>query len=171
LKTALPKFDVSWFVPALWRYRHLLRDVLIASFVLQIFALATPIFLSRAGDLAPRGLGGAGGDSPSGASSGPMDADGPRRSSLVALACFTLNGAIVAGHRSGLLPPAAAPLSADSCRRYANAFDPLFEAGHSRHATPSPNSWRTAGSLPHKPEISGPKPAEPQSLGIVSKCL
>ncbi|MBU6408475.1 MAG: hypothetical protein KGS44_15315 [Alphaproteobacteria bacterium] len=28
-------FDVSWFIPALWRYRHLLRDVLIASFVLQ----------------------------------------------------------------------------------------------------------------------------------------
>ncbi len=38
------KFDVSWFVPALWRYRHLLRDVLLASLVLQLFALATPIF-------------------------------------------------------------------------------------------------------------------------------
>jgi ATP-binding cassette, subfamily B, bacterial HlyB/CyaB len=38
------KFDVSWFVPALWRYRHLLRDVLLASFVLQVIGLATPIF-------------------------------------------------------------------------------------------------------------------------------
>jgi subfamily B ATP-binding cassette protein HlyB/CyaB len=37
-------FDVSWFVPALWRYRHLLRDVLLASLVLQLFALATPLF-------------------------------------------------------------------------------------------------------------------------------
>jgi ATP-binding cassette, subfamily B, bacterial HlyB/CyaB len=37
-------FDVSWFIPALWRYRHLLRDVLIASLVLQLFALATPLF-------------------------------------------------------------------------------------------------------------------------------
>lgn len=38
------KFDVTWFIPALWRYRHLLRDVLLASFVLQLFALTTPIF-------------------------------------------------------------------------------------------------------------------------------
>ncbi|MGE0830525.1 MAG: type I secretion system permease/ATPase, partial [Hyphomonadaceae bacterium] len=38
------KFDVSWFVPALWRYPHLLRDVLLASLVLQLFALATPLF-------------------------------------------------------------------------------------------------------------------------------
>jgi ATP-binding cassette, subfamily B, bacterial HlyB/CyaB len=30
------KFDVSWFIPALWRYRHLLRDVLLASFALQL---------------------------------------------------------------------------------------------------------------------------------------
>lgn len=37
-------FDVSWFIPALWRYRHLLRDVLVASLVLQLFALATPLF-------------------------------------------------------------------------------------------------------------------------------
>ncbi|MEY2756881.1 MAG: hypothetical protein RIR33_659 [Pseudomonadota bacterium] len=41
---AAGKFDVSWFVPALWRYRHLLRDVLLASLVLQLFALATPLF-------------------------------------------------------------------------------------------------------------------------------
>ncbi|MBY0565635.1 MAG: type I secretion system permease/ATPase [Hyphomonadaceae bacterium] len=37
-------FDVTWFIPALWRYRDLLRDVLFASFVLQLFALATPFF-------------------------------------------------------------------------------------------------------------------------------
>jgi subfamily B ATP-binding cassette protein HlyB/CyaB len=52
------KFDVSWFVPALWRYRHLLRDVLIASLVLQIFALATPLFFQVVIDkvLVHRGL-------------------------------------------------------------------------------------------------------------------
>lgn len=38
------KFDVTWFIPALVRYRGLLGDVLIASFVLQLFALATPLF-------------------------------------------------------------------------------------------------------------------------------
>lgn len=41
---ALGKFDVSWFVPALWRYRHLIRDVLLASLVLQLLALVTPLF-------------------------------------------------------------------------------------------------------------------------------
>ncbi len=52
------KFDVSWFVPALWRYRHLLRDVLLASLVLQIFALATPLFFQVVIDkvLVHRGL-------------------------------------------------------------------------------------------------------------------
>lgn len=40
----LRKFDVTWFIPALVRYRGLLGDVLIASFVLQLFALATPLF-------------------------------------------------------------------------------------------------------------------------------
>lgn len=38
------KFDVTWFIPALVRYRGLIGDVLIASFVLQLFALATPLF-------------------------------------------------------------------------------------------------------------------------------
>jgi subfamily B ATP-binding cassette protein HlyB/CyaB len=37
-------FDVSWFIPALWRYKHLLRAVLIASLVLQLLARATPLF-------------------------------------------------------------------------------------------------------------------------------
>jgi len=38
------KFDLTWFIPAVVRYRHLFRDVLIASFFLQLFALATPLF-------------------------------------------------------------------------------------------------------------------------------
>ena len=37
-------FDVSWFIPALVRYRHILRDVLIASFFLQLLALVSPLF-------------------------------------------------------------------------------------------------------------------------------
>ena len=38
------KFDVTWFIPALIRYRGLIGEVLAASFVLQLFALATPLF-------------------------------------------------------------------------------------------------------------------------------
>jgi ATP-binding cassette, subfamily B, bacterial HlyB/CyaB len=38
------KFDVSWFIPALVRYRHILRDVLLASFFLHVLALITPLF-------------------------------------------------------------------------------------------------------------------------------
>ncbi len=37
-------FDVSWFIPALVRYRHILRDVLIASFFLQVLGLISPLF-------------------------------------------------------------------------------------------------------------------------------
>ncbi|MGV3555290.1 MAG: type I secretion system permease/ATPase [Croceibacterium sp.] len=37
-------FDVSWFIPALVKYRKPLRDVLIGSFFLQLVGLATPIF-------------------------------------------------------------------------------------------------------------------------------
>lgn len=37
-------FDVSWFIPALVRYRHILRDVLVASFFLQVLALLSPLF-------------------------------------------------------------------------------------------------------------------------------
>jgi subfamily B ATP-binding cassette protein HlyB/CyaB len=37
-------FDVTWFIPALVKYRHLLRDVLLASFFLQILGLITPLF-------------------------------------------------------------------------------------------------------------------------------
>ena len=38
------KFDISWFIPSLIKYRKLFGEVLIASFFLQLFALATPLF-------------------------------------------------------------------------------------------------------------------------------
>lgn len=38
------RFDVSWFIPALVKYRKPLRDVLLASFFLQIIGLISPIF-------------------------------------------------------------------------------------------------------------------------------
>jgi subfamily B ATP-binding cassette protein HlyB/CyaB len=37
-------FDITWFIPALVRYRGPLRDVLIGSFFLQLMGLVTPIF-------------------------------------------------------------------------------------------------------------------------------
>ena len=37
-------FDITWFIPSLVKYRHLLRDVLIASFFIQVLALISPIF-------------------------------------------------------------------------------------------------------------------------------
>ncbi|MET0514621.1 MAG: type I secretion system permease/ATPase [Nitrospiraceae bacterium] len=37
-------FDLTWFVPAIVKYRRLLGEVLLASFVLQLFALLTPLF-------------------------------------------------------------------------------------------------------------------------------
>jgi subfamily B ATP-binding cassette protein HlyB/CyaB len=37
-------FDISWFIPALVKYRKPLRDVLIASFFLQLMGLVSPIF-------------------------------------------------------------------------------------------------------------------------------
>ncbi|MFA4894308.1 cysteine peptidase family C39 domain-containing protein, partial [Brevundimonas sp.] len=40
---AAMKFDVTWFIPALVKYRWMLGDVLAASLVLQLFALATPL--------------------------------------------------------------------------------------------------------------------------------
>jgi subfamily B ATP-binding cassette protein HlyB/CyaB len=38
------KFDISWFIPSLVKYRKLLGEVVIASFFLQLFALVTPLF-------------------------------------------------------------------------------------------------------------------------------
>ncbi len=38
------RFDFTWFIPAIVKYRKLLGEVLVASFVLQLFALVTPLF-------------------------------------------------------------------------------------------------------------------------------
>ena len=40
----LAKFDFSWFIPAMVKYRRLLLEVLVVSVVLQLFALVTPVF-------------------------------------------------------------------------------------------------------------------------------
>ncbi len=37
------KFDISWFIPSLIKYRKLFGEVLIASFFLQLFGLITPL--------------------------------------------------------------------------------------------------------------------------------
>ncbi len=44
LAGALAKFDFSWFVPALVKYRKLLGEVLVISFMLQLFGLVSPLF-------------------------------------------------------------------------------------------------------------------------------
>jgi ATP-binding cassette, subfamily B, bacterial HlyB/CyaB len=40
----LAKFDFSWFIPAVVKYRKLLVEVLVVSFFIQMFALVTPLF-------------------------------------------------------------------------------------------------------------------------------
>lgn len=40
----LARFDFSWFVPAVVKYRKLLGEVLLVSFFLQLIGLATPLF-------------------------------------------------------------------------------------------------------------------------------
>jgi len=40
----LARFDFTWFIPAIVKYRKLLGEVLLASFALQLFALLTPLF-------------------------------------------------------------------------------------------------------------------------------
>src|SRR5882672_991029 len=52
------KFDVTWFFQAIYKYRRILSEVLIASFFLQLFALVTPIFFQVVIDkvLVHRGL-------------------------------------------------------------------------------------------------------------------
>lgn len=37
------KFNLNWFTPAVWQYRGLLSEVLVASFTLQLLGLATPL--------------------------------------------------------------------------------------------------------------------------------
>lgn len=52
------RFDVTWFIPALVKYRGLLGEVLAASLTLQLFALATPLIFQVVIDkvLVHRGL-------------------------------------------------------------------------------------------------------------------
>ncbi|WEJ70116.1 type I secretion system permease/ATPase [Pseudomonas sp. PSE14] len=52
------RFDFTWFIPVVVKYRKLLGEVLVASFVLQIFALLTPLFFQVVMDkvLVHRGL-------------------------------------------------------------------------------------------------------------------
>jgi subfamily B ATP-binding cassette protein HlyB/CyaB len=38
------RFDITWFLGAIHKYRHLLGQVLVASFFLQLFALISPLF-------------------------------------------------------------------------------------------------------------------------------
>ncbi len=54
----LTKFDFSWFIPAVVKYRKLLGEVLLVSFVLNLFALVTPLFFQVVMDkvLVHRGL-------------------------------------------------------------------------------------------------------------------
>lgn len=40
----LARFDFSWFIPSLIKYRKLLGEVLLISFMLQLFALVSPLF-------------------------------------------------------------------------------------------------------------------------------
>ena len=44
LAGALAKFDFSWFIPSLVKYRKLLGEVFVVSLFLQLFALVSPLF-------------------------------------------------------------------------------------------------------------------------------
>ena len=52
------RFDITWFLGAIHKYRRLLSEVLIASFFLQLFALVSPLFFQVVIDkvLVHRGL-------------------------------------------------------------------------------------------------------------------
>ncbi|WP_150466540.1 type I secretion system permease/ATPase [Francisella sp. SYW-9] len=43
-KDSKESFNIKWFVPALWKYKHIFKDVLIASLFIQLFGLVTPFF-------------------------------------------------------------------------------------------------------------------------------
>lgn len=51
-------FDITWFIPAIAKYRRLFGEVLVVSFFLQLFALVTPLFFQVVVDkvLVHRGL-------------------------------------------------------------------------------------------------------------------
>ena len=44
LSGSIAKFDFSWFIPSLVKYRRLLGEVLLVSLFLQLFALVSPLF-------------------------------------------------------------------------------------------------------------------------------
>jgi subfamily B ATP-binding cassette protein HlyB/CyaB len=44
LASLTQRFDITWFIDGMYKYRRLLADVLIASFLLQLFALVSPLF-------------------------------------------------------------------------------------------------------------------------------
>ena len=44
LAAGLARFDFTWFIPAIVKYRRLIGEALVASLFLQIFALVTPLF-------------------------------------------------------------------------------------------------------------------------------
>ncbi|MGC4087283.1 MAG: cysteine peptidase family C39 domain-containing protein [Polyangiaceae bacterium] len=52
------RFDITWFLQAMHKYRRLLAEVLVASFFLQLFALISPLFFQVVIDkvLVHRGL-------------------------------------------------------------------------------------------------------------------
>ncbi|MEI2718890.1 MAG: ABC transporter transmembrane domain-containing protein [Gemmatimonadales bacterium] len=54
----LAQFDFSWFIPSLVKYRKLLGEVLLISFMLQLFGLVSPLFFQVVMDkvLVHRGL-------------------------------------------------------------------------------------------------------------------
>ena len=54
----LAKFDFSWFIPSLIKYRRLFGEVLVLSLFLQLFALVSPLFFQVVMDkvLVHRGL-------------------------------------------------------------------------------------------------------------------
>ena len=58
LAGALAKFDFSWFIPSLVKYRKLLGEVLLISLFLQLFALVSPLFFQLVMDkvLVHRGM-------------------------------------------------------------------------------------------------------------------
>ncbi len=41
------RFDISWFIPEFIRHRRLFSEVLLFSLMLQLLALATPLFFFR----------------------------------------------------------------------------------------------------------------------------
>lgn len=55
---AMARFDFSWFIPAVIKYRRLFSEVLIASLIIQLLALVTPLFFQAVMDkvLVHRGM-------------------------------------------------------------------------------------------------------------------